>query len=83
VILQFTSVDFNMSKGEDARGSWNEGGDWKFIEDPQPAVDGGDGTATVTINEQDIETLQSMASHTAFDPVADPVTGADLGSGTA
>ncbi|WP_250476074.1 manganese catalase family protein, partial [Caballeronia sp. GAFFF1] len=44
-VPEFTSVYFNMSKGDDARGPWNEGGDWKFVEDPQPAVDGGDGTA--------------------------------------
>ncbi|WP_208601599.1 manganese catalase family protein, partial [Caballeronia fortuita] len=80
---EFTSVYFNMSKGDDARGPWNEGGDWKFVEDPQPAVDGGDGTATVTVTEQDVEVLQAMASRTASDPSADPTTGADLGAGKA
>jgi Mn-containing catalase len=80
---EFTSVYFNMSKGDDARGPWNEGGDWQFIEDPQPAVDGGDGTATVNVSEQDIQTLQAMASRTASDPAADPTTGADLGAGKA
>ena len=74
---------FNMSKGEDARGPWNEGGDWEFVEDPQPAVDGGDGLATVGVNEADVAVLQAMASRTASDPEADPVTGADLGSGQA
>jgi Mn-containing catalase len=72
-----------MSKGDDARGPWNEGGDWEFGEDPQPAVDGGEGTATVTVCEEDVQTLQSMASRTASDPTADPTTGADLGSGKA
>ncbi|CAL8481550.1 manganese catalase family protein [Caballeronia sp. S22] len=80
---EFTSVYFNMSKGDDARGPWNEGGDWEFVEDPQPAVDGGDGMATVTVSEEDVQTLQSMASRTASDPTADPTTGADLGSGKA
>jgi len=80
---EFTSVYFNMSKGDDARGPWNEGGDWQFIEDPQPAVSGGDGTATVNVSEQDIQTLQAMASRTASDPAADPTTGADLGAGKA
>ncbi|WP_250516814.1 manganese catalase family protein [Caballeronia sp. INDeC2] len=79
----FTSVYFNMSKEADARGPWNEGGDWKFIEDPQPAVDGGDGTATVNVSQQDVQTLQAMASRTASDPSSDPMTGADLGSGKA
>ncbi|SAK56473.1 catalase [Caballeronia temeraria] len=80
---EFTNVYFNMSKGDDARGPWNEGGDWEFVADPQPAVDGGDGTATVTVSEEDVQTLQSMASRTASDPTADPTTGADLGSGKA
>jgi Mn-containing catalase len=77
----FTTVYFNMSKGDDARGPWNEGGDWQFVEKPQPAVDGGDGTATVTVTDADLQTLQSMASRTASDPTADPSTGADLGGG--
>ncbi|BBQ01051.1 non-heme catalase KatN (plasmid) [Burkholderia sp. SFA1] len=80
---EFTSVYFNLSKGEDARGPWNEGGDWEFVEDPQPAVDGGDGTATVTVTEADVQVLQAMASRTASDPSADPTTGADLGAGKA
>jgi Mn-containing catalase len=65
------------------RGPWNEGGDWKFVDDPQPAVDGGDGLATVGVSEADVEVLQAMASRTASDPTANPKTGADLGSGDA
>jgi Mn-containing catalase len=80
---EFTSVYFNMSKGDDMRGPWNEGGDWEYVADPQPAVDGGDGTATVQVTQQDIETLQAMATRTASDPASDPLTGADLGSGQA
>jgi Mn-containing catalase len=72
-----------MSKGDDARGPWNEGGEWEFVEDPQPAVDGGDGLATVGVNEADVAVLQAMASRNASDPTADPKTGADLGSGQA
>ncbi|QSN64927.1 MULTISPECIES: manganese catalase family protein [unclassified Caballeronia] len=82
-VPEFTSVYFNMSKGDDARGPWNEGGDWKFVEDPQPAVDGGDGTASVTVSEMEKDALTTMATRTASDPAADPVTGADLGSGKA
>lgn len=80
---EFTSVYFNMSQGGDTRGPWNEGGDWQFVEDPQPAVDGGDGLATVGVSEADIDVLQAMASRTASDVTADPMTGADLGSGLA
>jgi Mn-containing catalase len=79
-VPEFTSVYYNMSQGADTRGPWNEGGDWKFVEDPQPAVDGGDGLATVGVSEADVEVLQAMASRTASNPNADPKTGADLGS---
>jgi Mn-containing catalase len=80
---EFTSVYFNMSKGNDMRGAWNEGGDWKFVDDPQPAVDGGDGLASVGVTQAQSEILQALATRTASDPSADPVTGADLGSGGA
>jgi Mn-containing catalase len=82
-VPEFTSVYYNMSQGEDARGPWNSGGDWEFIEDPQPAVGGGDGLATVTVSGADVEVLQAMAARTASDTGADPKTGADLGSGQA
>jgi len=82
-VPEFTNVYYNMSQGEDARGPWNSGGDWEFIEDPQPAVGGGDGLATVTVSGADVEVLQAMAARTASDTGADPKTGADLGSGQA
>jgi Mn-containing catalase len=37
----------------------------------------------VTVSQEDVETLQAMASRTASDPSSDPTTGADLGSGKA
>jgi Mn-containing catalase len=78
----FTNVYFNMSNGDDSpRGPWNEGPEWEFVEDPQPAVDGGDGLATVNVSKDDIEVLNAMASRTASDTSTDPVTGADLGAG--
>ncbi|CCD35463.1 Mn-containing catalase [Candidatus Paraburkholderia kirkii UZHbot1] len=55
---EFTNAYFNMSKGDDMRGPWNQGGDWKFIDDPQPAVDGGDGTAAAGMYEQDVKALR-------------------------
>jgi Mn-containing catalase len=60
------------------RRPWNSGGDWQFIEEPQPAVDGGDGVATVTVADSDAQALRAMATRAAS---ADPKTGADLGSG--
>lgn len=88
---EFTSVYFNMSqddptKGAGApspRGPWNEGPEWEYVENPQPAVDGGDGLATVMVAENDAEVLKTMAARTASDPSADPLTGADLGQGAA
>ncbi|SAL06882.1 catalase [Caballeronia arationis] len=70
-----------MSSGNDARGPWNEGADWVFVEDPQPAVDGGDGLATVGVTDADVQVLQAMASRTASDASSDRTTGADLGAG--
>jgi Mn-containing catalase len=84
-VPEFTSVYYKMSQGDEAetRGPWNEGGDWVFVEDPQPAVDGGDGLATVNVNGADVKVLQAMAARTASDTSADPKTGADLGTGQA
>ncbi|MFV3330995.1 manganese catalase family protein [Pseudomonas sp. NY15437] len=81
-MAEFTNRYFNLSQGEgDTRGPWNEGDDWEYIESPEPAVDGGDGSATVQLSEEDSELLQQMQDRTRSDPMADPVTGADLGSG--
>jgi Mn-containing catalase len=82
-VPKFTNVYYNMSSGNDARGPWNDGSDWKFVEDPQQAVDGGDGLATVGVSADDIEVLKAMASRTASNTSTDPTTGADLGSGQA
>lgn len=83
-IPEFTSVYFNMSQGaEDRRGPWNEGDQWQFVDNPQPAVDGGDGTAQVMLPAKQAETLLQMAKRTASDPTLDSITGADLGTGAA
>ncbi|GGD78171.1 manganese catalase family protein [Caballeronia grimmiae] len=78
---EFTSVYFNMSQGDDMRGPWNEGGDWQYVEQPQPAVDGGDGTASVNVSAAEEQALASFATRIESNPAADPATGADLGSG--
>lgn len=80
-VPQYTSVYYNMSKGDDARGPWNEGPDWEFVESPEPAVDGGDGLASVNVSQRDVKVLQAMAARTASDASSDPTTGADLGAG--
>ena len=79
---EFTNVYFNMSQGtESMRGPWNRGDDWEFIESPTPAVDGGDGLATVQLDSADEALLENMKMRTMSDPNSEPVTGADLGSG--
>jgi Mn-containing catalase len=79
---KFTSVYYNMSRGDESpRGPWNEGSDWEFVDAPEPAVDGGDGLATVNVSAGDAKVLRAMVSRTASDTSADPMTGADLGVG--
>ncbi|UST87221.1 manganese catalase family protein [Pseudomonas siliginis] len=78
---EFTNKYFNMSGEPNVRGPWNEGGAWEYVENAEPAVDGGDGLATVTLPAEDEQVLEAMKTRTASDPLSEPVTGADLGSG--
>ncbi|MGE8498914.1 MAG: manganese catalase family protein [Pseudomonas sp.] len=79
---EFTSVYFNLSQGAgDMRGPWNQGDQWEFVENPQPAVDGGDGDATVDLPSKQEKTVMQMAERTASDPTRDSITGADIGAG--
>jgi Mn-containing catalase len=78
---EFANVYFKMSKGDAVRGPWNQGPEWDFVEDPQPAVDGGDGMASGTVSADQKADLEAMIVRTASDPTSDPLTGADLGSG--
>ena len=81
---RFTSVYFNMSKGEgDLRGPWNQGGQWQFVADPVDAspVDGGNGRPSVGLGDAEAAVLQKMAARTQSRPDGNPVTGAELGRG--
>jgi Mn-containing catalase len=79
---EFTNVYFNMSNGgPDLRGPWNEGEEWEYVESPEPAVDGGDGSASVMLSDDDEQMLLNMKTRTMSDPDANPITAADLGSG--
>ncbi|WP_095158085.1 manganese catalase family protein [Pseudomonas sp. Irchel 3E13] len=78
---EFTNKYFNMSGEPNVRGPWNQGDEWEYVENPTTAVDGGDGTASVTLPADDMQLLEAMKSRTASNPNANPVTGADLGSG--
>lgn len=79
-IEQYSTVYFNMSEGDDMRGSWNSDENFTYVADPQPAVDGGDGLASVQLPEKQEANLKSMIARTASDPSVNPVTGTDLGS---
>ncbi|WP_404994800.1 manganese catalase family protein [Cupriavidus pauculus] len=77
---QFASVYFKMSQGGEARrGPWNADATFAFIEEPEPAVDGGDGLASVTLPPDQQSTLEAFAMRGQSDANSDPVTGADLG----
>lgn len=77
----FTNKYFNMSGEQNVRGPWNQGDEWEYVESPEPAVDGGDGSASVDLSPSDVEVLESLKLRTMSDPEANPITGADLGSG--
>lgn len=78
---EFTNKYFNMSGEPNVRGPWNQGDEWEYVESPEPAVDGGDGSASVDLSPSDVEVLESLKLRTMSDPQANPITGADLGSG--
>ena len=80
----FTNKYFNMSQGPgDAQGPWNTGPLWERVDDRerQAAVDGGDGTATVTVSQTEKQALDQAAMRTASRTDIDPPTGAELGAG--
>lgn len=80
---EFTHKYFNMSGEPNVRGPWNEGGQWEYVEAPEPAVDGGDGLASVKLPAADAKLVEAAKARTASDPASDPLTGAELGSGLA
>ncbi|MEL7561237.1 manganese catalase family protein [Stutzerimonas chloritidismutans] len=81
---QFANVYYNLSQGEgDLRGPWNQGPEWEFVDNPEPAVNGGDGKPSVDLSKAQQKVVQQMAVRTQSDVSVDPMTGADLGSGEA
>jgi Mn-containing catalase len=81
----FTNKYFNMSVGPgDARGPWNQGPQWEFIEGQeamQPADKAGDGTASVQLSPDDEKLAERVKERLMSDLDSDPTTGADLGAG--
>ncbi len=83
---EFDSLYVNASTGPgDTEGPWNSGPDWERLDQTatQGPVDGGEGTAQVSLPAEQAETLKVLAQRTASDPDADPLTGAELGSAAA
>ena len=54
---------------------------WDRDDGPNPALDGGDGLATVGLDKDDAKTVEALMLRTRSDPAVDSLTGADLGAG--
>ncbi|WP_246337784.1 manganese catalase family protein [Azospirillum oleiclasticum] len=83
-IPEYANKYYNMSQGPgDARGPWNQGEQWEYVDlrQDQSAVDGGDGNATVRLAAAEIAAVEKVAERTKSDLSRDPTTGADLGAG--
>jgi len=83
-IEKFANVYINTSQGPgDAKGPWNDGPQWDRVDDLEETmpIDEGDGEATVTLSDEEAETLDALAERTMSDPETDPETGVDLGAG--
>jgi Mn-containing catalase len=81
---EFTNVYFNMSEGaESTRHSrpLETGCRLGIRGNPMPAVDGGNGTATVELSLEDEALLITIKTRTMSGPDSNPITGADLGAG--
>lgn len=83
-LAAYANTYVNASQGDgDARGPWNEGDQWERIDDIAETlpVDGGDGQASVQLDDQQMEDYAAMTGRLKSDPNLSPVTGADLGGG--
>src|SRR3954468_9148815 len=83
-LTAYANVYVNTSQGEgDVDGAWNSGEQWERVDDivGNLPVDGGDGTATVGLDQTQLKTAAALSARTLSDPAASPVTGADLGAG--
>ncbi|PWK94299.1 Mn-containing catalase [Pantoea allii] len=79
-IEQYAHNYYNMSEGGEVRGSWNSDENFNYISNPEPAVDGGDGLASVTLSGGQQKSIDALMKRTASDPSIDPITGAEAGS---
>lgn len=79
-IEKYANTYYSMSQGEDVRGSWNSDENFDYVSNPEPAVDGGDGSASVILPANQQANIDSLKARTASDPSVNPVTGSDIGS---
>lgn len=80
----YVDAYYKLSKGDgEAEGPWNSGEQWDRIDDLEAAqgVDGGAGTAEVSMPQKQQKALTSLQKRTRSDPDTFPITGADLGAG--
>ena len=80
-VPEYASTYYNMSEGDDIRGSWNSDRHFEYVANPLPAVDGGEGGASVKLTAKQKALAKAMAERTQSDPDGDPLTGAELGAG--
>lgn len=77
---RFARVYINASQGgADVRGPWNSSENFEYLP-AEPAVDGGTGMPEVHLRADERELVDRLAERTASDTMANPVTGAELGS---
>ena len=79
-VPEYANTYFNMSGEGEVRGSWNADENFNYVSNPQPAVDGGDGGASVALGGEQKSDLEAMMLRTQSSPDINPVTGADLGA---
>jgi Mn-containing catalase len=83
-VEKYANLYINASQGEgDVAGPWNSGDQWDRVDDLAETmpIDGGDGTASVGLSDDEQAVAGRMAARTLSDPASNPMTGADLGAG--
>ncbi|MDP0902137.1 manganese catalase family protein, partial [Klebsiella pneumoniae] len=78
---EYANTYYNMSEGGEVRGSWTSDKHFEYVKDPQPGVDGGDGSASVGLTPEQDALCIAMVMRRLCDPLGDPLTGAELGAG--
>lgn len=79
---RFSRTYFNTSHGEaEVRGPWNSAETFEFLPGT-PAVDGGSGMAEVHLSSEERERLDALSERTASETISNPLTGAELASGS-